>query len=1351
MTAATKFTAEATTFTLGGAAVEGEVPTADDFIENAVFLATLKTTHAGSTKAFNYAKNAVLPKLQEIYVRTGKRPGQVVQEAANDPVMMQDLFAEKIRIKKAYQEVRENPTAGTPADEMVRLMKTFVVQRGAAIVDKNGNTIVQGRELKRATGTERNFGFTKAIFKHGLSPDEMALLPVFLREYAPYEVQGERSRYRIGLNEQENYVIAFHKSGKDNLLITMFRENITPEMKQKGMAYSQKKSGEPEQVAFAAKPEQYTSGDYYFNPDGQRSFNNIAKTAENVKQPFEPDRSFGFAMQMSDTVLPQGKARAAEAVKVSDTVKMLQEKLNIPVRVGKLGHVGKGVMGWYKARPEIIRTRTADDIRVIAHEIGHHLEKVLFGDVHSKQILPYLKELSKIATRPGGKAVPETIAAEGFAEFLARYITAPELARRDAPKFFTEFEQRLEKSAPIRDVLRQAQEDVRLWREQPAAMRVLSKISVGEPDAEGGFKTRMRSLAAKLYTDYVDSLKPFEIVQKELSDINAPPDRNAYLMARLYRAGNALNRADQFIRNAPRDWNGHRIKGVKAYGEILKGVENLDEFRAYLISKRALELNARGIQSGIMRQDAEATVKAFGEKYSKAARELYAFQDAALKYAVDSGLMKEDVYRKIKENNRFYIPFQRVIDDMRSSVFNSSGQNFKTRNPVKRIKGSGRDIIDPLESIIKQTTNLFMLSEKNRVLQTLSELSRTEGSAKFIERIPTPKERIRISADELNRNLDDVISEMFGGEVFNRDFDIYRNSTFVDSKNQIAVYRNGKREIYQVAPELAEVVNGLTPADVGPFVKLLSLPAGTLRAGAVLNPDFLLKNITRDTFNATFGSKNGFIPILDSLLGIKSILTKDDYYKIWREAGGGKGSTLMSMNREKLQIALSDLRKTGYTERVWNALKNPREFPAVFMQAARDFFSHPLAPLESASDLFEQATRLGDFRRAIKKGKSPIEAEFESREVTLDFARRGAKMRGLNMMIPFLNAGIQGTDKFFRTLKDGSAGGRIALASLTMASVFMAIGNYDDEDVRDVKQVQKDMYWVFSAGEGADKKIYRIPKPQQYGFIVGTFPERMTAFVLDKIKAQNSDAFYGIWNSLSNEFQLSVTPTAIRPFLESYTNKNFFTGKDLIPAYAERLVPEYQYTRYTSETMKFISRKLAEFRGDGKSFSPIVADNFVRNWTGGLGSLLLDSLDRALQAGGVVPVNEYKEIKRLSDNPFVRVYMLRNSSMGENVERFYAAWGDVSPYLATYQKALRDGDIETVMRFVKYQPFKVIEGYKETVSDLTAAINEITALKDVSVDEKRQQIDQLSYLMSQTAARGLEIYLELKEQMEREK
>ena len=62
--------------------------------------------------------------------------------------------------------------------------ETVLLQRGEAIMGDNGMPIVSGgNAFKRLTGTERNYGLNKAIYKHNITREQAKMIPKYLRKY----------------------------------------------------------------------------------------------------------------------------------------------------------------------------------------------------------------------------------------------------------------------------------------------------------------------------------------------------------------------------------------------------------------------------------------------------------------------------------------------------------------------------------------------------------------------------------------------------------------------------------------------------------------------------------------------------------------------------------------------------------------------------------------------------------------------------------------------------------------------------------------------------------------------------------------------------------------------------------------------------------------------------------------------------------------------------------------------------------------------------------------------------------------------------------------------------------------
>lgn len=95
------------------------------------------------------------------------------------------------------------------------------------------------------------------------------------------------------------------------------------------------------------------------------------------------------------------------------------------------------------------------------------------------------------------------------------------------------------------------------------------------------------------------------------------------------------------------------------------------------------------------------------------------------------------------------------IDSWERNQAELPGRGFSAQQQVKRIKGSGRDILDPLESIVKNTYALIQAAEKNQIgkaLADLAELSRKPYGS-IIEKLPTKMKGTSVSSEDVMRVL----------------------------------------------------------------------------------------------------------------------------------------------------------------------------------------------------------------------------------------------------------------------------------------------------------------------------------------------------------------------------------------------------------------------------------------------------------------------------------------------------------------------------------------------------------------------------------------------------------------------
>lgn len=830
---------------------------------------------------------------------------------------------------------------------------------------------------------------------------------------------------------------------------------------------------------------------------------------------------------------------------------------------------------------------------------------------------------------------------------------------------------------------------------EAAQQTILDKISVGESAPKEGWSWD------RFYRQAIDDLHPLKAI-----------DEDAYQLARLTRG--QFGKAEHFIEHGTFDFETYKTNG-KPLAEIIEPVsKDLDGFRAYLASKRAIEIEATGRKSG-MDLEAAQRVAADGEgKYGKAAAELQGYQENLLAYLRDSGVISGDAFTAMREAGQNYVPFYRVFEP-ESGAPGSKG--FGPGSPIKKLKGSSRDIVDPLESIVKNTYAFISVAERNAVGIKLIDALKEQGEKVTTGKVPHDAELI------------DYLKEQ--GVTEPEKLADFVASTAREDGDTLSAWRDGKREQVNVKdPELVAAFRNLDQGSADMLTKVLAAPAKLLRAGATLSPDFIVRNIVRDFMTAFVNSGSALFSPIDTARGLVGVIRKDIDFQNWMK-GGGANATMVSLDRRYLQESLQKLNgETGLMERGWNVITSP------------------VRGLRLVSELAENATRLGEFKKLTGESKADIQsAAFASREVTLDFARIGASMRAYNMITAFGNAQIQGLDRIGRAFVDRPVNTTAKVAGgITLPSVLLWWANHEDPRYKELPNWQKDMFWIVMTKD----HVFRIPKPFELGVVFGSGVER----ILDATVGQNKEAFDGLGKSIAQVIMPNYVPTAAQPLVEQWANRSSMSDRTLIPADMEKFLPEYQYTPYTTEVAKKLGQVVSAFPGmrstavgPGAPFgpmaravtSPILLENYVRSWTGGLGVYAMQAADAGLRKAGVLP-DPVTPTPTLADIPVVKAFMVRYPSAStQSIQDFYDQHEVTKKYYDTWLAKAKEGDTDAMARIQAAggpMMFVRLDAIKETLSDHSKLVRDIYKNPTITAPEKRQLIDGLYFNMIEIGKAG---------------
>lgn len=797
-------------------------------------------------------------------------------------------------------------------------------------------------------------------------------------------------------------------------------------------------------------------------------------------------------------------------------------------------------------------------------------------------------------------------------------------------------------------------------------------------------KERVKDGFASFRSQWVDSLYPllYTIGSKQLYE-------RAWVETR-----GAIGRADKLVQ--------YGNDNTKSLTEILKDVPENEhrDFMQYCVN-RHLESLARDVESGraknvkqlaLSSKEYKANADAIQQlrpEWEQKRKDLVRFQQEALLYLVEGGIMSKETYDNMIQTRPEYMPLTREftpeeLDGLVKGV--RSRGLVDLSNPLKTLKGSKRAVVDPLQQILKNVYLFAEMGSRNSVGQDIAQMV---DSGEIDTTIIAPSDGVATGKDR---------------RVFH-------------------VWRDGVKTFFETDPDIYRALAAPDYESSGFVARILQKPTSWLRFGATRSPDFMMRNMIRDALHASVFSENGFVPFLDNFRGLMHAINKDALFQEFLESGASQ-STLVSLDRDVLKKRFQDIMKENGGFKM-TALLNPK--------TALDILS-------TLSEYSELSTRLGEFGKARAKGLTLHDSALAARDVSLDFHRSGSKGRVVNQYVAFFNAGVQGIDKMVRGFYDYSTPGlkkkerikpatfKRALMYITLPSLALYFANMSDPERREVyeelPQWQRDLFWCFVMKNEA-KTVIRIPKPFEIGIIFGSMAERFLDWTYNK----DPRAFKEMGDTFST-FLPGVMPTAVAPIIEWMTNYSFFLERSLVPMGEERLPAEQQYGPHTSQTAKGLGVLLENIPGvrNIAEFSPRKIDSLINSYTGGLGRYAVDYFGDPV-ASAFMDEEPSKPAKHLHEKlPGVKGLTTTAYRSPESVQRFFDLKDEINKGVA--------GDKN------KGRPVKN-EALNKKINDLARKIAEVRKKQKLvrestmSPEDKRRQLDILDNRILSLAQQGV--------------
>lgn len=713
----------------------------------------------------------------------------------------------------------------------------------------------------------------------------------------------------------------------------------------------------------------------------------------------------------------------------------------------------------------------------------------------------------------------------------------------------------------------------------PTTSAYLSDLEKQQNAARSTVQSGVKQTVSNLYKEFkrkiVDSNAPIEDLltgAEKKNKFQVLPSQDVRLQ--IDRVLRAPTLAGQFVKDS-------------GLADVIRQAPDLHALDQYLIAKQASRVSEFGKETGRNLEKDASLVQELGPQYDQFAQKVTKYSQNLLDYAVQSGLVSQNTAQQLKQQYPDYVPLNRIFaeGELPSGPTGTKAvASLSNQSVVKKLEGSKRQIESPIASLVAKTATAFEQGEKNIAAKMLTSYKDLPG-------------------------FEGVFTELKNGE---------------SAPHTISFLDNGVKKTFATTPEIEKAAKSLDKEQIGLIGKIVSAPTRLLRLGATgLNLGFTGANVVKDQItNAVISKKPLATSIANPNNFVRSLFaatTHNDLYdELVRNAAGG---TSFDIGREASKPTVEGIRAgKNLGSRALYTVKNPGEL---------------LSAVENVIGRSEEVTRLqlyrGTKQALLKEGRTPRDAELlaakAAREGTTNFARSGEWTKVLSWMIPYFNAGIQGSRTLVRNVKDRPAQTGLQLATTVFTPIAAATAwNLSDptrkaayEDVQDYEKENNIIIVPPNPQKDASGRwnVIKVPLPQgisNLGNLVRRPLEQANGLDPVKFKEIAGQLLQaGTSLDLANPRQLvsQTTPQFIKPAVETITNTNLFTGRQIVPEYQKNLPPEEQVSPYTSGTARAV--------GKLTNLSPRVIENAAGTIAGGVGRQVLNTSDRFLNKAGLIP------------------------------------------------------------------------------------------------------------------------------------
>lgn len=720
---------------------------------------------------------------------------------------------------------------------------------------------------------------------------------------------------------------------------------------------------------------------------------------------------------------------------IGDIRRYAEKTLSIPISK-KLDM--SNARGIYYTRLQAIRTRGGyhNDFDVLAHELGHYLENVLFGEEITGSGTAMESELRLYCYEKFKNAYPANLMpSEGWAQFVSDLLNDVNDAKYKCPVSFGVLEKALLDNPNVAGVLENIRQMAELNRNANAWDRARANIKRESQRDKTPLMEKIKEIPRlwrrRLFDRYEAIDKLAKIVDEQGGD-----GKKLYQMVENYSGGH-IGQSEYSLLHEQLDLDGNVIgPGLrKIYNDNLKTAFDRENIDSYLVAARAKEYFAKKTQKerdatcrqkfGLSYEDVEAICSTASVAMKKCAEQVYQYQRNDLKMGLDSGLLSHDEYNQLLNNNA-YVPLRRFMEFLNPEAYSAGTGNglANANSPLKGFKGSDREIIDVFYSIAENSKKWREAAAKNRISKNIIQaINKSEGLGNWASHYPEKISRTRLTLEQwANAILDSGLwgqternpqaKKLTGKQRKSAIYKIvqelkkspeikcyiYEKEAIADAKEQVITFwNNGERTAWQIHDkglyEALAGMDGLASKFFDTIIgKILSMPAKLIRATATNALNFTGANFVRDNLLAGATSNNGFVPFASSirwglLPAIQGNFGKKNGFLRALNSEAAKAYDEWVANGGRFSTQIEAAGGISIGEMTSDAVRKEETLSAEFGDWLKQLKNAPFSttgktiikPFELFSKLSEEATRVAEFRLSREKS---IKSEQKQKHLT---------------------------------------------------------------------------------------------------------------------------------------------------------------------------------------------------------------------------------------------------------------------------------------------------------------------------------------------------------------------------------